>query len=176
VSIPAAVFRQLVGSGGSLGRLFERSAHRYQSREVIDALARRLPAPVLTQPVSRVMHTDLITLHPAQSVASALPTVRDRSHSSYPLVDDEGRVVGVLQREDFHDFIRRSPHAGESPVRAVGVTTVPTVTPEASMREAVERLVRTGANKLLVADADGVLRGIVTVMDLAAAAPEVAHA
>ncbi len=176
VSIPAAVFKQLVGGGGSLGRLFERSAHRYQSREVLDAIVQRLPADVLEQPVSAHMQTELVALRPDQSVASAIPVVREHPHSSYPLVDAAGHFAGMLRREDFHDFLRRSPQAGEAPLADIGPSTVPTVSPETGMREVVERLVRSGANKLIVVNDEDVVLGILTVMDLAAATPEIAHA
>lgn len=168
VSIPAGVFRQLVGSGGSLGRLFQRSAQRHQSREEIDAIARRLPDDVLAQPVRTLMQVELVTLRRNQTIAAAIETLRTHPHSSYPVVDDEGRFVGLLRREDFHDFLRRSPQAGETPLRAIDVASVPTLEPETPMREVVERLVRSGANKLVVVDAVSRLVGMVTVMDLAA--------
>lgn len=173
VSIPAAVFKQLVGSGGSIGRLFERSAHRYQSREVIAALGRRLPVAVLDQPVRELMQTDLVVLHPGQAVAAAVAIVREHPHSSYPVVEDNNRFLGLLRREDFHDFLRRSPEAGEAVIQEVGWGTVPTIGPEALIRDVVERLVRTGANKLVVVDEAEHLRGIVSVMDLAMAATPV---
>jgi NADH dehydrogenase len=170
VSIPAPVFRQIVGHGGSLGRFFEKSARRYQARSVIDALVRQVPAAVLDQPVSALMQTELTTLRPEQTVASAIATIRDDPHSSYPLIHDGGGYAGLLLREDFQDFLRQSPRAATQPLSSVGSATGPTVTADTPVREAIERLVRSGANKLLVLDEAQHVRGIVTVMDFAAAA------
>jgi NADH dehydrogenase len=170
VSIPAAVFKQIVGSGGSLGKLFERSASRFQSRAVIDSLASRLPAEVLDAPATSLMQSDLVALRPEQSIAEALPILRTQPHSSYPLVDDTGRFVGLLRREDFHDFLKRSTTQATTPLAAVGFVAVPSVRPHAPVRELVEHLVRSGANKLVVTSEEGALLGIVTVMDLATAA------
>lgn len=172
VSLPASVFHQIVGAGGSLGRLFERSAQRYQSREVIDSLARSLPASVLDRPVAGIMQTDLITFQPDQTIRDALETIRNQPHSSYPMVEASGVFAGMLRREDFHDYLRQSPDAGTASLNDVGITQVPTVASDAPVRDVLEQLIRSGTNKLIVLDAGRKLCGIVTVMDLAAARME----
>ena len=170
VSIPSAVFKQIVGSGGSLGRLFEKSATRYQSREVIDSLASKLPGDVLDAPVSSLMQSELVMFDPAQTVAEALPTLRERPHSSYPVVDRQHHFIGLLRRDDFHDCLKRTTTSTGSKLSEIGFVAVPCVHAGCPVREVVEHLVRSGANKLVVTDAEGRLQGIVTVMDLATAA------
>lgn len=170
VTIPADVFKQIVGSGGSLGELFEKSARRYQTRESIDTLSHRLPAAVLEQPVTAIMQTELTVFHAAQTVAAALDAIREHPHSSYPVVDPDGLFVGLLRREDFHSFIRGTEDAGAAALGEVGVHSVSTVKPDATVREAVEVLIRSATNKLAIVDADRKLQGIVTVMDLVTAA------
>lgn len=174
VSIPRQVFRQMVGSGGSLGRLFRRSASRYQSREVIDAIAQRLPNSVLDQPVSALMSTELISMEATQSVADAMPLIRDQPHSSYPVVDAQGRFQGLLRREDYQDFLKSENTTTDSNLTEIGLVTVPTVHESVSVREALERLIRSGKNKIVVLNADNRLRGVVTMMDLAATAERMA--
>ena len=164
------MFKQIVGSGGSLGRLFEKSATRYQSREVIDSLASKLPGDVLDAPVSSLMQSELVTFDPAQTVAEALPTLRERPHSSYPVVDRQHHFIGLLRRDDFHDCLKRTTTSTGSKLSEIGFVAVPCVHAGCPVREVVEHLVRSGANKLVVTDAEGRLQGIVTVMDLATAA------
>src|SRR3954468_2301291 len=52
VSIPARIFHQLVQGIGSLGQFFQKSAIRYQSREVTESLGRKIPRRLVSEPVS----------------------------------------------------------------------------------------------------------------------------
>ncbi|MGH8021167.1 MAG: FAD-dependent oxidoreductase [Opitutaceae bacterium] len=170
VSIPAGVFKQIVGAGGSLGRLFKKSATRYQSREVIDSLANRLPPDVLDAPVSSIMQSDLVGFSPGQTIAEVLPTLREQPHGSYPVVDDNRKFIGLIRRDDFHDFLKRAGTTGASTLAEIDCVKVPSVRADLPVRKVVEHLVRSGVNKLVVTDSEDRLQGIVTVMDLAAAA------
>ena len=170
VTVPANVFNQIVGSGGSLGELFEKSAQRYQTRESVDSLAHRLPAAVLDQPVSAIMQTNLTVFRKEQSLVSAFGPVRDQPHSSYPVIDSSDRFAGLLRREDFHGFIRRTADADTALLGEIGIHKVATAQSDATVREAVEQLIRSGTNKLVIVDGGKKLRGIVTVMDLVSAA------
>jgi CBS domain-containing protein len=125
---------------------------------------------VLEQRVTAIMQTELTVFQMAQTVASALDSIRNHPHSSYPIADSNGLFVGLLRREDFHSFIRGTEEAGAAPLSEVGVHSVPTVQPDATVREAVEILIRSATNKLVVVDAGQKLQGIVTVMDLVTAA------
>ncbi|RME73526.1 MAG: CBS domain-containing protein, partial [Verrucomicrobia bacterium] len=171
VAIPGSVFRQIVGSGGSLGRLFRKSATRYQSRSVIDAIAARLPAEILDAPISDLVSRDLVVFRRDQPIAEILPTLRARPHSSYPVVDADGRYRGLIRRDDLYDFLKQADARRESPIEAAGLTQVPTVPPTATVREVIERLIRSGSNKIAVFEPDsGRLCGLVTTMDLVSAA------
>lgn len=173
VTVPADVFKQIVGSGGSLGELFEKSAQRYQTRESVDSLSHRLPAAVLKLPVSAVMETTLTVFKCEQSVASAIATVREQPHSSYPVIDSNGRFAGLLRREDFHGFIRATPDPANAQLADIGIRNAPSAAPDSTVGEAVEKLIRSATNKLVIVDADQNLKGIVTVMDLVAASQRV---
>lgn len=170
VAIPATVFRQIIGSGGSLGRLFKKSSIRYQSREVIDSTAGRLPAEILDAPVSTIMQTNLVTCGPEQSMAKTLSLLRNQPHSSYPVIGDGGEFVGLMRRDDFYDCLKRPETSQASPVSLVGFIQIPAVHRETPVKEVVERLIRSGANKIAVIDSDHRLCGIVTVLDLVTAA------
>lgn len=173
VSIPREVFRQMVGSGGSLGHLFRRSASRYQSREVIDAIARRLPAAVLDRRAGELMSTQLVTMQSTQSLAEVMPVIRDHPHSSYPVVDGQGRFQGMLRREDYQDFLKSEGTSNDSKLAEVGFVTVPTIADTTTVREVLERLIRSGKNKAVVLDSANRLLGVLTMMDFAAAAERV---
>ncbi len=86
------------------------------------------------------------------------------SHQGFPVVDDAGRLVGVLTRRDLLDPTR-SP---EALLREL-ITRVPVVVfPENSLREAADHMVREGVGRLPVVtrDAPRVVIGMISRGDL----------
>src|SRR3954470_4770407 len=169
VSIPARVFHQLVQGIGSLGQFFQKSATKYQSREVAEALGRKISREVVSQPVSRLMEQRLFTLKPDMTIQEALQVTRNHPRSSYPMVDGEGHLLGTVTREDFYEFIKRRDTTPQTPIKEMNLAAVPTVSRETSVGEVMKCFLRNGSNKALVIDREKHLEGIVTVMDLVAA-------
>src|SRR5919106_3932446 len=50
--------------------------------------------------VSEVMTRDVVTLRPDQSVEEAADTLAEHQIGAAPVVDDEGKIVGLLRDED----------------------------------------------------------------------------
>jgi len=169
VSIPARIFHQLVHGIGSLGQFFQKSATKYQSREVAEAVGRKIPREVVAQPVGRLMEQRLFTLKPDMTIKEALQVTRNHPRSSYPVVDGERHLLGTVTREDFYEFIKRRDTTPQTPIKEMILAVVPTVSREASVGEVMKSFLRNGSNKALVVDREEHLEGIVTVMDLVAA-------
>jgi CBS domain-containing protein len=53
-----------------------------------------------TSSVREVMTRDVITLSPSDTVATAARTLADRGIGAAPVLDDDGRLVGLLRDED----------------------------------------------------------------------------
>jgi CBS domain-containing protein len=53
-----------------------------------------------TTPVTEVMTRDVVTLRPDQSLAEAADVLAERSIGAAPVVDDDGRILGLLRDED----------------------------------------------------------------------------
>jgi len=169
VSIPARIFHQLVHGIGSLGQFFQKSATKYQSREVAEAVGRKIPREVVAQPVGRLMEQRLFTLKPDMTIKEALQVTRNHPRSSYPVVDGERHLLGTVTREDFYEFIKRRDTTPQTPIKEMILAVVPTVSRETSVGEVMKSFLRNGSNKALVVDREEHLEGIVTVMDLVAA-------
>jgi NADH dehydrogenase len=169
VSIPARIFHQLVHGIGSLGQFFQKSATKYQSREVAEAVGRKIPREVVSQPVGRLMEQRLFTLKPDMTIKEALQVTRNHPRSSYPVVDGERHLLGTVTREDFYEFIKRRDTTPQTPIKEMILAAVPTVFRETSVGEVMKCFLRNGSNKALVVDREEHLEGIVTVMDLVAA-------
>jgi NADH dehydrogenase len=165
VSVPAAIFQELVRGVGSLGAFFQKSATKYQSREIVEAIGRKVRPELAGQPVSRLMERRLYTLKPEMTVQKALQVARDHPRSSYPVVDDGDRLLGVITREEFYELLKREQTRVTSLIKDMPFSKVPTVTDDATVSEVMKCFIRTGSNKVLVVDKGDRLKGIATVMD-----------
>jgi IMP dehydrogenase len=108
------------------------------------------------------MIVEPVTLRPGDLVLDALALMERYHISGIPIVDDAERLVGILTNRDlrFHEDVRR-------PIGEVmtdrNLVTVPVGT---TLREAEQILARHKIEKLPVVDADGRLRGLITVKDI----------
>jgi IMP dehydrogenase len=108
------------------------------------------------------MIVEPLTLPPTANVADALALMERYHVSGVPITDEAGRLVGILTNRD----LRFEKNVGQ-PVSAVmtseGLVTAPVGT---TLAEAEGLLHRHRIEKLPVVDADGVLKGLITVKDI----------
>ena len=166
VSIPANIFHQMVRGCGSLGRLFQKSAGKYESREMVEALTRKISSFTGTKTAAELMQRNLRTFNPGMTVRDAVAITKSHPHSSYPCVDSARRVLGVVNREDFYEFIKKPETVADTKLREMAFATLPTVHENVSVNGMMELLIRSGSNKLLVVNSEDRLVGIITVIDL----------
>jgi IMP dehydrogenase len=108
------------------------------------------------------MVTNPVKIHPDQLVVEALAVMAQFHISGVPVVDEDGRLVGIITNRDlrFHED-------GSVPVREVmtseGLITAPVGT---SLIQARRILQGSKVEKLPITDADGHLRGLITVKDI----------
>jgi Zn-dependent protease len=109
-------------------------------------------------PVSRAMQTSYETLSPRDTLARAVELILAGSQHDFPVVDD-GRVVGILERDAFLKALAKS---GQSePVAEVMRREVPEVDTHEMIESALARLQASGAKTLPVTHA-GELAGMIT--------------
>ena len=122
--------------------------------------------------VREVMRTNIAAL-PAnisvKDVAQSLRSDHRRSQRLYPVVDDEGRVAGVLTRGDLQRFLQK--HPAEADDRRLTELMRPNPAkayPDEPLRVVVYRMAETGLTRLLVVERDDPrkLVGIVSLNDL----------
>ncbi len=108
------------------------------------------------------MILDPITLGPGARLREATSLMREYSISGVPIVDADGRLVGILTNRDlvFETNLDRPIH---EVMTAEGLVTAPVGT---SLEQAEEMLRRNKIEKLPVVDAEGRLRGLITVKDI----------
>ncbi|MFW6084645.1 MAG: IMP dehydrogenase [Gemmatimonadota bacterium] len=108
------------------------------------------------------MILDPITLGPDATLREANGLMREFSISGVPIVDPDGRLVGIITNRDlvFETDLDRKV---EDVMVSDGLVTAPVGT---SLEGAEEILRRHKIEKLPVVDEDGMLRGLITVKDI----------
>lgn len=146
------------------------------------------------RPVRDVMQTDVVTLRPDMSAREAARVLAAHRIGGAPVVDEARRAVGVLSQSDLARLEADRPStaaagaffsdvddyrdlaalpADESLVRvdALMGRKLLAVSPDASLQEAARRMRSERVHRLLVLE-DGVLRGVVSALDLLVAVEE----
>jgi CBS domain-containing protein len=143
---------------------------------------------LLEQPVHRSMARVLSALSPSTSIPAARKLLAEQHLSGAPVVDSEGRLLGVVSQKDLlADLPSTGPsvaryhvlhdgkmltetaipgvEAGGGRVEEVMTREVLTITEETPLREAMRRMVVHEIHRLLVVR-EGQLVGLVSTMDV----------
>jgi len=134
--------------------------------------------------VRDVMTQEVVTVNEHASFKDVAMLIAERRVSAVPVLDREGRVLGIVSEADlvlkeeypegpperrlFQGRRRRQAQAKAAGVTAAELMTAPAVTigPDASVAEAARLLHRHGIKRLPVVDPAGPLLGIVSRADL----------
>ena len=108
------------------------------------------------------MIVEPVTLPPDALVSDALELMARYHISGVPITDADGRLVGILTNRDLR-FAPDASQAVSALMTSEGLVTAPVGT---TLREAEATLHRHKIEKLPVVDADGRLRGLITVKDI----------
>jgi IMP dehydrogenase len=108
------------------------------------------------------MIVEPVTLTPDALVSDALELMSTYHISGVPIVDDDDVLVGILTNRDLR-FENDTTQPVSAVMTARNLVTAPTGT---TLREAEEILHRNRIEKLPVVDADGRLKGLITVKDI----------
>jgi NADH dehydrogenase len=166
VSLDDKTFLNLAAASDSIHRFFERSANQYATRQQVEAMAASMPEEARNSKTQDLMSPNVVSVTTGMNVAGALKLFADHTFHSFPLLDENGRVLGAVSEGSLLDAVKGGAVTRDTMLKDVAVTLLPTVRPETPVSEAIERFCRSGKNKLLVVDGDGKLHGVLTPIDL----------
>jgi CBS domain-containing protein len=143
--------------------------------------------------VGEIMERDAIAVHADDTVETLLRTLREHELPGVPVVDADGRVVGIVTESDLvlrdeeedlrlplhidlfggQIFLGRLKPFEERVKKAIASTVADmmtadpiTVTPETDVHDAARTISERRHNRLPVVDGDGRLLGVVTRLDV----------
>ncbi len=129
-----------------------------------------------------LMLTGIEPLHPDTPMDEAAGAMADQGRKALPVVDDEGRVVGMLTETDFLRRLRAdtflelllqlladtgafSHRCHQTPVREAMIASPETVSEDAGFREIFRAFHAHGGRSMPVVDREGRLRGLLLRKD-----------
>ena len=116
--------------------------------------------PLRTTTVREVMTTDVVTISSRACPREIEDVFRSHRHGAFPVVDDEGNVVGVIASGDLLELSDGARSAID-----VATTDVIAGAPRDTLQVALNRMVEEGVDHLPIVDR-GVLVGICTRTDI----------
>jgi len=137
----------------------------------IGIIHRNMSIEEQAEQVSRVKRSEMgmilepVTVNPQTKVKEALNLMAQYKISGLPVVDEEGRVVGIITNRDLRYV---APTNYDKPVELFMTPKEKLVTahPGITLDEAKEIFARHKVEKLPIVDEEGKLRGLITIKDL----------
>lgn len=128
------------------------------------------------QTVGQVMTPNPVTVSNQTTIAEAVSLMIQHDIKRLPVVDEQGRLMGMVSRINVlralaqppvAELPRQNPSPGQHiRVKEIMLTNVPTVPVDASLAEVVGRLVNSAQRRVVVIDAERRVAGIITDGDL----------
>lgn len=115
-----------------------------------------------------IMKRDVATVSPSDSIHDAARIMRDRGIGFLPVCDEQGKAVGTITDRDI--TIRVSADArdvDECHVSDVMTKDVVTCRPEDSLSRAQDLMASRKVSRMLVADDQGRVEGVISLSDIA---------
>jgi NADH dehydrogenase len=165
VVIESRVFDKLI-TIQSLRNLFLRTAENYALPEQVDQTVAAMAATVRDGTVADVMTRDVTTIKADATINAAIDEFQSHPHSTYPVLDADGKVLGLLRRATAYEWLKHHGLDCHHTVRDIALAKPFIIQSTIAIRDLVEDFMHTGATKALVIDSDGKLQGMVTVFDL----------
>jgi CBS domain-containing protein len=118
--------------------------------------------------VEEIMTKDVCSCGPETNAASAADIMWSRNCGSLPVVEDGGRVVGIVTDRDLFLALGTSNRKpAEVPIREIMTRDVALCSPGTDVRGALKTMAQRQLHRLPVVDDSGALRGMLSLGDMA---------
>lgn len=117
--------------------------------------------------VARLMSAELKTVTPETLVEDAAAIMLDNEIGSVIVVDEDGRLEGIVTSTDFVRIVAKSQPKAETSVEAYMTTDLVTASAQDTVRDVADAMLEHGIHHVPVVDDVGGLIGIITSTDVA---------
>lgn len=166
ISVSGQYFLPMVHESRKLSLLFARTSAQSNPQDELSSLASKIPDGLIDTPLSQVMVHPVVSISATESIHGALSIIKSNRFSTFPLVDQENRIVSCIMEDDFFNALKRPEIQMDSNILAVDKTQIPLCQPTDSVRVALDKMVYSGRTKCFVTQPDGTLVGVLAILDL----------
>jgi NADH:ubiquinone reductase (H+-translocating) len=156
----------------SFKKLLLRTKEIYDTTQEIEGVLAQLPERCRSGMAADIMMANVASISELATLTEAITTFQKERHSSYPVVDANGCVSGLLRRADCYDWMKHHAMTPATTVRDLPHKKVLFFKPDMPLPEVFSTLIRTGASKGVVVDGGQKLLGLLTFYDLLGCPPE----
>ena len=118
--------------------------------------------------VAEIMTKDVCSCSPGMNAAAAAELMWNRNFGGLPIVDDGGRVLGIVTDRDLFLALGTSNRRpAELPLGEIMNKDVAHCRPGSDVRDALKTMAQRQLRRLLVVDEAGNLRGMLSLADVA---------
>lgn len=115
--------------------------------------------------ISKIMHSNIIKLKIEDTLSKAIDIMNDNKINGAPVVDDDGKLVGMIVKADIYRFLMEEGHYETCPVDWVMTKEVITASISEDILDIAKRLRQNDIIAVPIID-EGVIVGIVTIEDI----------
>ncbi|NJE55147.1 chloride channel protein [Thermococcus sp. 21S9] len=121
------------------------------------------PLILETIAVHEIMSTKVVRINAKRPLMEVERIIASTGHDFLPVVDDEGRVIGIV---GVPDILGKSTSIKKLPVERFMRRNFAVITPKETAQDALEKILMNDQNLLPVVDENGKLLGVVTKKDI----------
>jgi CBS domain-containing protein len=115
--------------------------------------------------ISKIMHSDIVMLKVEDTLSKALNIMKEANVNGAPVVDNSGKLAGILVKADIYRFLIEEGHYDTCPVDWVMTKKVITASKNEDILEIAKRLRQNDIVAIPIVD-DELIVGIVTIEDI----------
>lgn len=166
VSLGAEEFKQLIEGSSALRRMFNRSSSSYMDHKNIEELKQKIDSIILDSPIKEIMTPHPTCLRLEMTISETIEIFKKNRHGSYPVIDQNNTYLGIIMRDDLYDFLKNGLHNPSERISSIPRYQLPTILVSRKGSDALNSLIHSSKNKLIVVNEQTQICGILTTSDL----------
>lgn len=115
--------------------------------------------------VDKIMHSDIIKLKSEDTLSKALEIMNENKINGAPVVDDDGKLVGMIVKADIYRFLMEEGHYETCPVDWVMTKEVITSSADEDILDIAKLLREKDIIAVPIVDKE-IIVGIITIEDI----------